>query len=216
MVRKANDKAADPGTATARDRILEAAAKVICEKGFAGTRLSDVAEVAGLQAPALYYYFESRVDLVAQVMYEGQHRLQTYVHAALDRVSDDATPMTRLDTMIRSHLEVELKESYFARAVSRNGRQMPERIRESLRVSARTYLDVWDRELQRLRDLGEVAEHIDLRIVRMMVVGSLNQAAEWFRPGHGDFDEVVVTAQNMTRGALGLPALAALTATPGA
>jgi AcrR family transcriptional regulator len=216
MARKGNEKASDPGTPAARERILEAAAEVISEKGFAGTRLSDVAEVAGLQAPALYYYFQSRVDLIAQVMYEGQHRLQTYVDAALGRVPDDAPPMARLDTMIRSHLEVELKESYFARAVSRNGSQMPESIREVLRVNARTYLDLWDRELQRLRDCGEVAEHIDLRIVRMMVVGSLNQAAEWFRPGHGDFDEVVMTAQNMTRGALGLPALAALTATPGA
>jgi AcrR family transcriptional regulator len=206
MARKTTGKAGGPASPGARERILEAAAEVISEKGFAGTRLADVAEVAGLQAPALYYYFDSRVDLIAQVLYEGQDRLQTYVDAALDAVPDGADPLVRLDTVIRSHLEVELRESFFARAVSRNGSQMPEPIRELLRAKARTYLDLWDRELRRLQDGGLVPGHLDPRIVRMMIVGSLNQAAEWFRPEHGDFEEVVTTAQYMARGALGLPA----------
>lgn len=201
-------RSSDPVAPGARERILEAAAKVISEKGFAGTRLADVAEEAGLQAPALYYYFDSRVDLIAQVMYEGQDRLQTYVDAALEDLPGDAVPLTRLDTVIRSHLEVELRESSFARAVSRNGSQMPEDIRQALRAKARTYLDLWDRELKRLQDLEEVPDHTDPRIVRMMIVGSLNQAAEWFRAERGDFDEVVRTAQNMARGALGLTATA--------
>lgn len=214
MARKSTGGTTDPAAPAARERILEAAAEVISEKGFAGTRLADVAEVAGLQAPALYYYFDSRVDLIAQVMYEGQDRLQTYVEAALDDVPLDAVALARLDTIIRAHLEVELRESYFARAVSRNGSQMPGAIRQVLRTKARAYLDLWDKELQRLQDSNEVPEHIDARIVRMMIVGSLNQAAEWFRAEHGDFDEVVFTAQNMARGALGLPAMAPRMATP--
>ncbi|MBI3692044.1 MAG: TetR family transcriptional regulator, partial [Mycolicibacterium aromaticivorans] len=36
-----------------RQRILDAAAHVLSVKGFAGTRLSDVAEFAQLQAPAI-------------------------------------------------------------------------------------------------------------------------------------------------------------------
>jgi len=212
MARKGTGRAGDPTVRGARERILEAAAKVIGEKGFAGTRLADVAEMAGLQAPALYYYFDSRLDLIAQVIYEGQDRLQAYVDAALDDLPADAVPLTRLDTVIRSHLEVELRESAFARAVSRNGSQMPAGIRQVLRAKARTYLDLWDRELQRLLKCDELPEHIDPRIVRMMIVGSLNQATEWFRPEHGDFDEVVRTAQNMARGALGLSATARVAA----
>ena len=40
-------------------------------KGYAGTRLSDVAEYAEIQAPAIYYYFPSREDLIEEVMYSG-------------------------------------------------------------------------------------------------------------------------------------------------
>ncbi len=50
-------------SARTRQRILDAAAHVLSVKGFAGgTRLSDVAEFAQLQAPAIYYYFSSRED----------------------------------------------------------------------------------------------------------------------------------------------------------
>lgn len=215
MSKKSSDRPEDRTAPGARERILESAARVISEKGFAGTRLADVAEVAGLQAPALYYYFESRVDLIAQVMYEGQDRLQTYVDAAVEDLPADAAPLARLDTIIRAHLEVELQESYFARAVSRNGSQMPEAIRQVLKAKARTYLDLWDRELHCLMVDQDLPEHIDPRVVRNMIVGSLNQAAEWFRPEHGNFDKVVTTAQNMARGALGLSVMAPLVAPSG-
>ena len=37
-----------------RARILDAAAHVLSAKGYAGTRLTDVAKYAELQAPAIY------------------------------------------------------------------------------------------------------------------------------------------------------------------
>ena len=44
---------AESKSARTRTRILDAAAHVLSSKGFAGTRLSDVAEYAELQAPAI-------------------------------------------------------------------------------------------------------------------------------------------------------------------
>ena len=58
-------------SARTRERILDAAAHVLSRKGYAGTRLSDVADQAEIQAPAIYYYFPSRDDLVEEVMWSG-------------------------------------------------------------------------------------------------------------------------------------------------
>lgn len=58
-----------------RSRILDAAAHVLSTKGFAGTRLTDVAEVAELQAPAIYYYYPSREDLIEAVIFRGMSDL---------------------------------------------------------------------------------------------------------------------------------------------
>ena len=53
MVRDAASDDALSKSARTRSRILNAAAHVLSVKGYAGTRLSDVAEYAELQAPAI-------------------------------------------------------------------------------------------------------------------------------------------------------------------
>jgi TetR/AcrR family transcriptional regulator, cholesterol catabolism regulator len=65
-------------------RILDAAAHVLSVKGFAGTRLTDVAEYAQLQAPAIYCYFSSREDLIEEVMYSGISDMRQHLQQTLD------------------------------------------------------------------------------------------------------------------------------------
>ncbi|WP_131808905.1 TetR/AcrR family transcriptional regulator, partial [Mycolicibacter sinensis] len=61
MARKRTAPAEDQSKSErTRSRILDATAHVLSTKGFAGTRLTDVAEYAELQAPAIYYYYASR------------------------------------------------------------------------------------------------------------------------------------------------------------
>lgn len=43
--------------ARTRRRLLDAIAAVLSRRGFAGTRLSDIAAQARIQAPAIYYYY---------------------------------------------------------------------------------------------------------------------------------------------------------------
>ena len=71
-------------SARTRSRILNAAAHILSVKGYAGTRLSDVAEYAELQAPAIYYYFASRDDLIEEVMYAGIADMRKHLQGVLD------------------------------------------------------------------------------------------------------------------------------------
>src|SRR4029077_18301001 len=48
--------------------ILEAALELFVEKGFAGTRLDDVAERAGLSKAAIYLYFDDKLALFQGVI----------------------------------------------------------------------------------------------------------------------------------------------------
>jgi AcrR family transcriptional regulator len=50
--------------------ILEAALALFVEKGFAGTRLDDVAERAGLSKAAIYLYFEDKTALLKAVIHQ--------------------------------------------------------------------------------------------------------------------------------------------------
>jgi AcrR family transcriptional regulator len=59
------------GARQAKDRhqeILDAAARVITERGLAETRISDIAEQAGVSPGLILYYFESKDRLLAEAL----------------------------------------------------------------------------------------------------------------------------------------------------
>jgi len=60
--------------ARTRERLIEAAARVFAEKGFAATSLDEVADAAGLTKGAVYSNFENKEDLVAAVLKAHQDR----------------------------------------------------------------------------------------------------------------------------------------------
>src|SRR3954468_12512488 len=60
--------------AQTRERLIEAAARVFAEKGFATTSLDEVAEAAGLTKGAVYSNFENKEDLVTAVLKAHQDR----------------------------------------------------------------------------------------------------------------------------------------------
>lgn len=52
----------------ARERLLETAAKLFAEKGYAGTYVREIVEKAGVSKPVLYYYFESKEGLFFAIL----------------------------------------------------------------------------------------------------------------------------------------------------
>ncbi|MEV0972371.1 TetR/AcrR family transcriptional regulator [Microtetraspora glauca] len=182
-----------------RERILDAAAHVLSRKGYAGTRLGDIADQAQLQAPAIYYYFRSREELIEEVMWTGAQRVRQHVGQALDALPAETAPMDRICAAVEAHLRIELELSDFATALIRNSGQVPEDLRTRQLAEEAEYGKLWRDLFRDLDDAGELRPELDLRIAHMLVVGALNWAAEWWNPRRGSFETVVRTAQSLVR-----------------
>lgn len=197
-----------PGTAPAnatRERILAAAAHILSTRGVAGARLFDIAAYADLRTPAVYYYFRSREELIAEVMREGQSRVRTHVQAALAALPQ-GTPVTDLiDAAVAAHLSIELGLSDFASAVTRNAGQVSPAVRALLQQESAAYHAVWRGLLEQLADSGELRPGLDIGVARMLVIGALNWTTEWWDPGEGSLDTLVRTAQALIRHSLVAP-----------
>ena len=58
-----------------RDRVLEAAAEALLERGFADTRIADIAERAGMSPGHVMYYFESKERILLDALRHKEERL---------------------------------------------------------------------------------------------------------------------------------------------
>ena len=198
----------DSKSARTRQRVLDAAAHVLSRKGYAGTRLTDVADQAQLQAPAIYYYFPSREDLIEEVMWSGIAHMREHMARVLDGLPATAGPLERIDAAVEAHLRYCLEVSDYTTAYIRNAGQVPEGIRVRYAAEAAKHGDTWRKLLQDADNAGMLRPGLDPMAARMLVLGALNWAAEWWNPRRGSLDTVVRTAQSLVRHGLATPAAA--------
>ena len=193
------DPAGDSKSAQTRARILDAAAHVLSVTGYAGLRLNDVAEEAELQAPAIYYYYPSRDDLIEEVMWAGIADTADHVTAVLDALPSGISAMDRLLAAVEAHLRHTLEISDYAKASIRNAGQVPQKIRKRQIAEEERYGEVWRRLINDVARSGELSVDLDLYIAQMLVLGGLNWAVEWWDPRRGSLDTVVANAQSFVR-----------------
>lgn len=83
------------------ERVLDAAADLFLQEGFASTPIREIARAAGIQSSALYYYVSRKEGLLHQLCISTMDHLMTEARAALARQGD---PMDRVRNLIRAHL----------------------------------------------------------------------------------------------------------------
>ena len=186
-----------------RERLLDAAAKVLRDKGYAGARLSDIAQVAEMHTPGVYYYFPSKEDLVEEVLRTGVARAAAYVEERVAAVPDGASALDRLRAAIEGHVLMVLEIGDYTSANIRTFGQLPDGIRRRHLAQQRAYGDLWRSLLEDARADGELRPDLDLSVVRMLILGALNWTVEWHRAGMLDATEVARQATTMICEGLG-------------
>lgn len=185
-----------------RARILDAAAHVLSVNGFAGTRLTDVADYAEIQAPAIYYHFPSREDLIEEVMYCGISDMRKHLQKTLDALPPETPSMERIMAAVEAHLRHELELSDYTTASIRNAGQIPERLSTRQKKEEAAYGRIWRSLFADAIADGEINPEFDARVARLLVMGALNWAAEWWESRRGSVDTIVANAQLLVRNGL--------------
>ena len=65
-----------------RQQVLDAAIRALAERGYARTSVSDIAAQAGMSKGAVHYHFDSKADLIAQVLEHCADAMRARVRAA--------------------------------------------------------------------------------------------------------------------------------------
>jgi AcrR family transcriptional regulator len=181
--------------------LVRAAATVLSRRGYSQARLQEIAEVAELKAPAVYYHFPSRDALITAALRDGQILVREHVLHTLAQLPPESGPRDRVLAAVESHLRIELELSDLASAVVRTSSHVPAHIRAEIDTEVTAYYDVWRQLLADAADAGALRPGLDHSVARMLVMGALNWATEWRGPTTA-VDEVVANARILLGGAL--------------
>ncbi|MQY11168.1 hypothetical protein SRB5_12820 [Streptomyces sp. RB5] len=84
-----------------RQEILDASARVMSVRGYAGTSMSTLAKETGLPKSAFYHHFDSKAGLLSAVMAQGAHGFFDGMREAHRNPPDGGTPRERLRWYLR-------------------------------------------------------------------------------------------------------------------
>jgi len=164
-----------------RQQILDAAAALFSERGYSLTRLSDIAQRAGMHLTGLYYYYDNKEELVSDIICHAPARAAAGLREALDALPPTASKRERIETAFTAYLGHILKDDDYVRADHRIAAQISPEIRERALKISRQINEIWRSLLEEAAAAGELRTDIDMTMLRMLMLGSMNWAVEWFR-----------------------------------
>lgn len=91
-----------------RERILVAASGLFRERGYHQTSIAAIADEVGVTAPALYWHFDSKADILFEFLSGTLQAFTENVEAEVDRAGAD--PVDRLRAFAESHTRLQLQQ----------------------------------------------------------------------------------------------------------
>lgn len=178
-----------------RRQILDAAARLLRHRGYEAATVRAIATEVGIKAASIYHHFASKDAVVAAVVDEGVRVVHDAVTGALGGLPPDAGPRRRLEVAIRQHLLSSLAHGDYTSASIRAYGFLPEALRRGSRAERRRYEDVWRGLVEECRSAGLVDPGIAPDAVRLLLLGAVNWAGEWYRadrevPGRMGIDAI--------------------------
>lgn len=175
-------KGTSPKAEIKRQKILDSAAKLFSQNGYAETKLSDIAEEAGTHAGSLYYHFRSKEDLVQDVLGMTMSLLSNAVMAKVNALPASASASERIVAGIHAHVLHILQRGFYTQAYLKIIDQVPAHVQRAYVMAPRGYGNYWRGILEGARQAGELRTDLNPTVLRLLLLGSITWILEWYKP----------------------------------
>jgi AcrR family transcriptional regulator len=163
--------------------VVRAATAVFYRSGYANATVQDVADALGMLKGSLYYYINSKEELL--------YRLATEVHDAVDALMADVIALRHLTALERLHEFVRRQAEYnidhleaiavYHHDVHHLGRALRNEIIERRRKHEQVLVSL----LEDAQHSGEMDASLDPYIVSQLIFATVIWIYRWYRRGNG-------------------------------
>ncbi|MFB9073460.1 TetR family transcriptional regulator [Citricoccus parietis] len=134
-----------------RAALMESAARLFAERGFAAVSTSELGEAVGMSGPALYKHFPSKDALLSEILVDASERLLAGCRTILTEeggAGQAATPADvptqTLQRLVHFHLEFATTDPEVIRIQDRELPSLSPESNQEVRRLQREYVQLWD------------------------------------------------------------------------
>lgn len=175
-----SSKSKDSADGTLVDRraeLIEKAAILFGERGYANTSMRDISAAFGILHGSIYHHFGSKEELFITVYAAGVDRFVNDVEKAIEPITE---PWQRLEAACVAHLEALLmRESPAATVLA----DWSANYSDSMRTALVAQRDRYEKVFSKLTDAVDLPQGVKRRYFRLGLLGALNGALMWYQPG---------------------------------
>ena len=162
-----------------RKEVVDAAARIFHEKGYKATSIQDIAEEVGILKGSLYYYIDTKEDLLFGVIKEAYDAALGIIEEIEHREGD---ALELIEALIIGHAEVFAATFVQSSVFFKEFRALSEQRQRTIREAGDVYNRFLVNQIQRGRESGEIKADVNPRLAAIGIIGMMNSMAFWYRP----------------------------------
>ncbi|MDQ0156635.1 TetR/AcrR family transcriptional regulator [Robertmurraya andreesenii] len=176
-----------------KEEILRAAAAIFAKKGYHGTTMEDVAAKLLMTKGSMYYYFKNKDELLYHC-----HKMimDLSITKMKEIIASSKSATEKLENAIKAHITLATSEKSMFMVMHKPSQHFTDDYLQDILQDRTTYAQYFD-EIILEGILKKEFNHVDVKMVRMILLGALNWTQEWYDPnGEKSAEEISETFAN--------------------
>src|SRR3954454_745618 len=168
-------------TATdSRQDILRTAARLFQQRGYDATSMNDVAAALKLSKGGLYHHFQSKDEILFEIM---NHAMEITEERVLAPVRGIADPEARLRALIRLHIEVVLSpQDREITVMLHENHPLPPTLRKRINTRKKDYIHFVENLMSEVQRARRGKGSVSPRAAAFALLGMINWIYQWYKP----------------------------------
>jgi TetR/AcrR family transcriptional regulator, cholesterol catabolism regulator len=163
-----------------RQEILRTAARLFQQRGYDATSMNDVAASLKLSKGGLYHHFQSKDEILFEIMNHAMEMTQERVIAPVRSIAD---PLERLRALIRLHIEVVLSpRDREITVMLHENHPLPPALRKRINHRKKEYVHFVESLIADVQRTRAAKAAVSPRAAAFALLGMINWIYQWYKP----------------------------------
>lgn len=176
-----------------RQRILDEAAKLFKEKGFAGTSMRDLGGEVGMEAASMYNHIKSKDEILESICFYVSN---TYISQLAEVEKMDTSYTKKVETLLRRHVYLMIEDGAAVSVANNDWKFLTGDKLIQFKEARKRYEQGFATLIEQGIAAGEL-QPVNVSVALFTILSAVRWVELWYRPGRGisaqDLEQNIMT-----------------------